>query len=244
MGSEMCIRDRTYPLIMLGMLSAVLLVLIVKVMPVFDQVFQELGVEMSGAAAGVLHLGNGLRRYALVFLILFLLLAVGLLYLTRTTKGRIQLRTIARKFPLSRRLMYDTSCARFASGMSVALKSGLDTEEGFDLVTQLVDDPDFCQKIASAREAIQNGEDFSDALNKAGIFSGIDARMVSVGFRAGAADSALSDIASRLQTETDEKLQSLARLLEPTLVAVLSVLVGLILLSVMLPLVNVMSNIG
>lgn len=140
--------------------------------------------------------------------------------------------------------MYDTSCARFASGMSVALKSGLDTEEGFDLVTQLVDDPDFCQKIASAREAIQNGEDFSDALNKAGIFSGIDARMVSVGFRAGAADSALSDIASRLQTETDEKLQSLAGLLEPTLVAVLSVLVGLILLSVMLPLVNVMSNIG
>ena len=68
--------------------------------------------------------------------------------------------------------------------------------------------------------------------------------MVYVGFRAGAADSALSDIASRLQTETDEKLQSLAGLLEPTLVAVLSVLVGLILLSVMLPLVNVMSNIG
>ena len=231
------IRDAlTYPLIMLGMLSAV--------MPVFDQVFQELGVEMSGAAAGVLHLGNGLRRYALVFLILFLLLAVGLLYLTRTTKGHIQLRTIARKFPLSRRLMYDTSCARFASGMSVALKSGLDTEEGFDLVTQLVDDPDFCQKIASAREAIQNGEDFSDALNKAGIFSGIDARMVSVGFRAGAADSALSDIASRLQTETDEKLQSLAGLLEPTLVAVLSVLVGLILLSVMLPLMNIMTAIG
>ena len=239
------IRDAlTYPLIMLGMLSAVLLVLIIKVMPIFDQVFQELGVEMSGAASGILHLGNGLRRYALVFLLLFLLLAVGLLYLTRTTRGRIQLRSLARKFPLSRRLLYDTSCARFASGMSVALKSGLDTEEGFDLVTQLVDDPEFSKKINQAREAIQQGEDFSEALNKAGIFSGMDARMVSVGFRAGAADNALSDIASRLQEETDEKLQSLAGLLEPTLVAVLSILVGLILLSVMLPLVNVMSNIG
>ena len=239
------IRDAlTYPLIMLGMLSAVLLVLTVKVMPVFDQVFQELGVEMSGAALSVLHLGNGLRHYSLVFLILFLLLAASLLYLTRTTRGRIQLRAMARKFPLSRRLMYDTSCARFASGMSVALKSGLDTEESFDLVTQLVDDPDFCQKINSAREAIHNGEDFSTALNKAGIFSGMDARMVAVGFRAGAADTALADIASRLQDETDEKLQSMAGLLEPTLVAVLSILVGLILLSVMLPLVNVMSNIG
>lgn len=56
--------------------------------------------------------------------------------------------------------MYDTSCARFASGMSVALKSGLDTEESFDLVTRLVDDPAFCEKITSAREAIQKGEDF------------------------------------------------------------------------------------
>lgn len=43
--------------------------------------------------------------------------------------------------------MYDTSCARFASGMSVALKSGLDTEEGFDLVTQLVDVPIFARRL-------------------------------------------------------------------------------------------------
>ena len=107
-------------------------------------------------------------------------------------------------------------------------------------MTQLGDDPDFCQKIASAREAIQKVEDFSDALNQAGIFSGMDARMVAVGFRSGEADTALSDIAERLQAKTDEKLQNLAGLLEPSLVAPLSILVGLILLSVMLPLVNVM----
>ena len=239
------IRDAlTYPLIMIGMLSAVLRVLIVKVMPVFDQVFRELGMEMGGAATAVLRLGNGLRRYAFLFLLLFFLLALGLLYLTRTTSGRIRLRTLARKLPFSRGLMYDTSCARFASGMSVALKSGLDTEESFDLVTRLVDDPAFCEKITSAREAIQKGEDFSDALNQASIFSGMDARMVAVGFRSGEADTALSDIAERLQDKTDEKLQNLAGLLEPSLVALLSILVGLILLSVMLPLVNVMSAIG
>ena len=100
------------------------------------------------------------------------------------------------------------------------------------------------QKILSCKEAINAGANFAEALTGAGIFNHLYSQMVSVGFRAGAADSALSDIASRLQTETDEKLQSLAGLLEPTLVAVLSVLVGLILLSVMLPLVNVMSNIG
>ena len=128
--------------------------------------------------------------------------------------------------------------------MSVALKSGLDTEEGFDLVTQLVDDPDFCQKIASAREAIQNGEDFSDALNKAGIFSGIDARMVSVGFRSGNVDVVLKKIADRYEETTNRRLQSIIAILEPTLVIILSVIVGLILLSVILPLMGIMTSIG
>lgn len=60
----------------------------------------------------------------------------------------------------------------------------------------------------------------------------MDARMVAVGFRSGEADTALSDIAERLQDKSDEKLQNLAGLLEPSLVALLSILVGLILLSV------------
>lgn len=234
----------TYPLIMLGMLSAVLLVLIVKVMPIFSQVFQDLGAEMGGMARSLLALGDSLRRYSLVFLLLLLVLAALTVYLSRTQKGKAQLRTLTQKLPLTRIFSEKIACSRFASGLSIALHSGLDTESAFDLVIQLVDHPDFNQKINQARDLIHNGQDFSDALNQAGIFSGMDARMVSVGFRAGSADSVLSDISVRLQNETDEKLQNIAGLLEPTLVAVLSILVGLILLSVMLPLVGIMSNIG
>ena len=140
--------------------------------------------------------------------------------------------------------MYDTSCARFASGMSVALKSGLDTEESFDLVTRLVDDPAFCKKITSAREAIQKGEDFSDALNQAGIFSGMDCPDGSRRFPERRSGYRSFGYRGTAAGQTDEKLQNLAGLLEPSLVALLSILVGLILLSVMLPLVNVMSAIG
>lgn len=239
------IRDAlTYPLIMLGMLFTVLLVLILKVMPVFNDVFDELGAEMNGAALGVLRMGDILRRYSFIFLFLLLILAGMLLYFSRSLKGRARLRLLIRKFPPTRKISEKVACARFASGMSIALHSGLDTEAGFDMVGQLVDDALFQKKIEAAREFIHNGEDFSEALNKAQIFSGMDARMVSVGFRAGSADMVLSEIAGRLQEETDEKLQNMAGLIEPTLVAVLSILVGLILLSVMLPLVGIMSNIG
>ena len=68
--------------------------------------------------------------------------------------------------------------------------------------------------------------------------------MVSIGFRTGSADSVLEKISVSYQEEADAKLQNLISMLEPTLVAILSILVGMILLSVMLPLVGIMSNIG
>lgn len=230
----------SYPLIMLGMLSVVLLVLILKVMPVFNQVFMELGAEMSGLSLHILNLGNTLRRYSLVFLLLLAALVGGLFYLFRSPRGKQFLAGL----PFTKSLSEKIACARFASGLSMALRSGLDTEGSFDLVIQLIENPSFQEKVSQARSLIQEGEDFAESLNKAGIFSGMDARMVSMGFRTGSADMVLGQIADRLFEETDDSLQRAAGLVEPTLVAVLSVLVGLILLSVMLPLVGIMSNIG
>lgn len=230
----------TYPLIMLGMLSAVLLVLIVKVMPIFNQVYTELGAEMSGISFHILNLGNTIRSYSLVFLLLLLILAAGLFALFRSPKSK----QLLGRLPFVRRLLEKVARARFASGMSMALRSGLDTERSFELTLQLVEHPAFQEKIRAASARIQEGEDFADALNQTGIFSGMDARMVAMGFRTGSADAALNQISDRLFEEVDDSLQRAAGLVEPTLVAVLSVLVGLILLSVMLPLVGIMSSIG
>lgn len=239
------IRDSlTYPLIMLGMLFAVLLVLILKVMPVFSQVFSELGAEMSAFSLGILNLGTVLRRYSLVFLLILFLFAAMLLFLTCSPKGKLQFSALFQKLPFTRDLLEKIACGRFASGMSMALHSGLDIEQSFDLVSRLVEHPGFQKKIVLAREAIQNGDDFAGSLTRAGIFQGIDARMISIGFHTGSVEQVLEQIALRLTEESEEKLQRFVGILEPSLVALLSIFVGLILLSVMLPLVGVMSHIG
>lgn len=230
----------SYPLIMLGMLLAVLLVLILKVMPVFNQVFMELGVEMSGISLHILNLGDHLRQYAVVFLLLLLLLFGFIFYMFRSSDGK----KLFYRLPVMKQLSHKIACARFASGLSMTLRSGLDTEGSFDLLLHLTDDPAFREKVSRIRSEIQEGTDFAEALQKSGIFSGMDIRLISLGFRTGSADTVLARIADRLFEEIDDSMQRIVGYLEPTLVAVLSVLVGLILLSVMLPLVGIMSNIG
>ena len=108
--------------------------------------------------------------------------------------------------------------------MSIALKSGLDTDESFQLVSNLIENEEFRKKISHARKMLEEGEEFTDALNQSGIFSGVYARMVSIGFRTGSADSVLEKISVSYQEEADAKLQNLISMLEPTLVAILSIL--------------------
>ena len=88
------------------------------------------------------------------------------------------------------------------------------------------------------------GEGFDQALMKSGIFSGLYGKMISVGIRTGSVDQVMSKIAREYGEAVVQSLEQKVAVVEPTLVAVLSVLVGLILISVMLPLMNIMSNLG
>ena len=81
-------------------------------------------------------------------------------------------------------------------------------------------------------------------ISLAGIFNHLYSQMVSVGFRSGNVDVVLKKIADRYEENTNRKLQSIIAVLEPTLVIILSVIVGLILLSVILPLMGIMTSIG
>lgn len=91
---------------------------------------------------------------------------------------------------------------------------------------------------------MDEGESFAPALHQAGIFSGIYGKMLSIGEKSGSLDDAMNKIALQYDDEVDAAIDRMLAVLEPTLVAVLSIIVGLILLSVMFPLLSIMSSIG
>ena len=234
----------TYPFIMIAMMCVVVFVLLGKVLPIFSQVFAELGTQMTGIAGALLSLGQVINRYMVLFVIL-LALAFLLIYgcLNIPVLGNLAARFFA-IFPLTKGFSEKYACQRFASGMAMTIASGIDTFTSLDMVSELVDQPAMREKIAKCKDDLRQGANLSEALVGTGIFSHVHSRMVTVGFKSGNIDIILKRIADSYEKETDKKLQNIISVLEPTLVIILSVIVGFILLSVILPLTGIMSSIG
>lgn len=239
------IRDAlTYPLILLAMLFAVLLVLMTQVMPVFRDVFSQLGIEMTGISALVFRISSVMQRVSIVLLVLVVALALACFLALRSAKGREKLSSTVLHLPIGRAVSELLACSRFSDTLSLALHSGLDMGESFELAAGMTDQKLFQEKTKQAGLLIEQGNDLADSLRDAGIITGLNARMVSIGFRTGSAEEALKRISVSSQEEADNRISAAVSALEPTLTAVLSVLTGLILVSVMLPLLGVMANIG
>ncbi len=234
----------TYPLMMLGMMLLVILVLSVKVLPIFSQVFTQLGAELPKLAQGAMHLGTALKTGCLLLVLLLAVLLVGTLLLRATEGGRRLLSHLVSMLPTTRRLSLTIASGRFVSALALMLQSAVDPDRSLQLASRLVTHPALASRVEDCRLRLGGGESFADAVKSAGIFSGAAARMVAVGFKTGSADAVMGRLASRYEEEIDSELSRLVGVVEPTLVIILSVAVGMILLSVMLPLMGIMSSIG
>lgn len=232
----------TYPLIMITMMVIVILVLITKVMPIFNQVFAQLGQEMTGFSKALLFIGSAINNYSVVLIVLLILIIGGTLFFTKTTCGKKVFRAGSSRFGFFRNVYDKIAACRFADCMALTLGSGFNPEYCMELASNLIEDIHFQEKISQCLSRMSEGTEFSSALTQTGIFSGIYSRMVSLASRTGGMDTVMQEIAEKYEEEIDGRLFRLISILEPTLVIFLSVIVGIILLSVMLPLMGIMSS--
>lgn len=234
----------TYPLIMIAMMFLVILVLIVKVLPIFRQVFVQLGTEMNSFATSLLSVGNTLSKYSLIITLFFFVIIGGFILFYKTGSGRMTVTRFLTRFPLTSNFYEKIAAGRFASGMFLALTSGMDTYRSLDMISEIVENDDMQQKIKICRDELKKENNLPDALASARIFSNLYSRMISVGFRSGSVDLVFKQIAKNYDEETEKQLNRIISIIEPTLVIILSLIVGMILLSVLLPLMGIMSSIG
>lgn len=234
----------TYPLIMIAMMFVVIVVLIVKVLPIFQQVFIQLGTEMTPLASSLLSVGNTLSKYAIGITLLLFILIGACLILYRTKSGRAKITHFFSRFPLTKGFYEKVAAGRFASGLYLAFTSGMDTYQSLDMISEIVENEQMRAKIDICKKELDQDSNLPEALVKAEIFSKLHSRMVAIGFRSGSIDAVMKQISQSYEAETDRQINKIISVIEPTLVILLSVIVGIILLSVLLPLMGIMSSIG
>ena len=230
-----------YPGMILILMLGVIGVLLVKVLPVFDSVYASLGSGLTGFSGALLDLGQGLR--GLLPVLLGALLALGLLALCKPLRDRV-LAVFRRRFS-DRGILRKFNNARFAQALSMGLGSGLSAEESVALAGRLLSDvPGARERCEACAEALRRGEGLRESLEAAQLLPAAQSRMLAVGIQGGNGDAIMGDIVRRMQEEVGESLSDLVSSIEPAMVLTASLLVGAILLSVMLPLLDIMSTIG
>lgn len=231
----------SYPLIMIIMMFVVVIVLITQVLPIFNRVFESLGSNVSGFSLYLLNFGKGLSTYSWIFVLLLLIICGLFLYVRFSKRGRQSFENFLASAHFSKNISMKMALSKFTSGMSIALSSGLDVEESLELSKQLVDHKILKSRIENA-EKIMKEKDISAGLTEAHVLTGMYARLIKLGYKTGGMDTIFRDIAKAYDQETTDALSHAISVIEPTLVIILSIITGVILLSVMMPLIGIMGS--
>ena len=133
---------------------------------------------------------------------------------------------------------------RCTSVLALTLKSGLELEKGIELADELAGNSRIREYLKKCKESLEIGKGYDESMKESGLFNGFQVQMIKVGNRSGRLDTVMEDISRGYEEEADASIDNTISRLEPTIVAVLAVSVGLVLLSVMLPLVGILSAIG
>jgi len=233
-----------YPLILVLMMAVVVSIMVIKALPVFNDVFLDMGGDMSATSGVVIGVGMAIGQYALVVILILAVLLITVLILSKTEKGSRRLISFVARFGPTRRLSDKIASARFASIMSMMLSSGYDTSEALELIPDIINNKNIIEKINKSRKAVDSGESFAKALEQVQMFPGIYSSMIYLGAKTGSLDTVMNNLADIYSEDVDDSINRAVSIIEPVMVAVLSVVIGGILLSVMLPLMGIMSSIG
>jgi type IV pilus assembly protein PilC len=222
----------------------VLLLLLVKVIPVFEKMFKDFGGALPAPTQMVVNISHFMQQYIVFFLVAMFGLAVGFLQArARSPRFRYQTDAFFLKTPVFGPLLRKVAVARFSRTLGTMLSSGVPILDALDIVAKTAGNKVVEAALVKTRSAISEGKTIADPLQATGVFPSMVVQMINVGEQTGAMDTMLSKIADFYDDEVDAAVEALTALLEPAMMVFLGGTVGSILIAMYLPIFKIAETI-
>lgn len=234
----------TYPLILLLMMTMVIVFLVLKVLPMFQDILRSVGGNVPESTKTIINIGVGLQRYFMgIAGIVILAILLGIAYF-RSPSGRTGFSRMKLSLPYIKDLYRKIISARFSKSMAMLMKGGISFDDSMAMIISAMDNPYVEEKLRKSNEEIIEGKDIMEVFEKLDVFPTLFIKLMKVGHKTGEMENSMEKIAGIYDLEVEKSLNRVTSSIEPILVIILSVVVGIILLTVMVPLINIISNIG
>ena len=232
----------TYPLVLGAMLVVIVMILLWRVLPVFRRVLSSMGVGLNDAGTAMMRVGAAVGWIVLVLVALVVVAVLAVVILAHSGKRDQALETLRKSFPALASLSRKLSASRVASVLSMMLSGGFPTDEALEMTAAVLSDRDAAEKVNHIRSSLNEGESFADAVSKEDLFDELHESMLRMGSATGREDQVLGKLAELYEEQAESEITRLISVIEPTLVALLAVVIGAVLLSVVLPMAGILTS--
>ena len=235
----------TYPtaVVIVGLL--VTAILLVKVVPVFENVFGSFGAELPAFTLFVVHLSEVAQKYWLV--VLAAMIGGGFLFKRQMVKShsfRESVERMSLKIPVIGGILHNAAIARFTRTLSTTFAAGVPLVQALESCAGASGNVVYRQSIMQIRNGVSAGQSLKNAITMTGIYPMMVVQMVSIGEEAGSLDQMLDKVAEFYEAAVDNAVDNLSSLLEPLIMVVLGTLVGGLVIAMYLPIFQLGNVVG
>ncbi len=231
-----------YPCVTLGIAVLVVAVILVFVIPVFQEMFADMGGALPTPTMVVVNLSNFVKGNILYILGATAILVIAFNKFRNTNKGRILVDESVLKLPVFGLLIRKVAVAKFTRTMGTMLSSGVAILDSLDIVAKTSGNKTIEKAIYGVRSGISEGRTMAAPLGESNVFPPMVCQMIAVGESTGALDSMLEKIADFYDEEVDQAVENLTALIEPFMLVFLGVTIGGLVVSMYLPVFKMASN--
>jgi type IV pilus assembly protein PilC len=234
-----------YPTTVLVIAIGVVVLMLTKVIPTFEKMFQDFGGELPGPTAFVVALSHFMQHW--IALTLGVLIAAFVAFFAarrRSMKFRKTTDAIALKLPVFGPLLRKVAVARFTRTLGTMIASGVPILDGLDIVARTAGNMIIEEALRKVRAAITEGKTIAEPLQESDVFPGMVTQMIAVGEETGAMETMLAKIADFYDEEVDVAVEALTAMLEPLMMVFLGGTVGGLLIAMYLPIFKIADSIN
>ncbi|HLX71178.1 MAG TPA: type II secretion system F family protein [Verrucomicrobiae bacterium] len=224
-----------YPTVVTVVAIVITTFLLVKVVPVFGDIYSGFGAKLPTPTLVLINISNFVKGYLIYFIVAAGGAVYGWLYFIKTPAGRAFWDSKRIKLPVFGAIAHKICLARFTRTLASLIRSGVPILEVLQIVSQTVGNVVMEKAIKEASSDIERGETISQALGKHSVFPNMVIRMITAGEQTGKIDNMLERISDFLDEEIETVLGGLTAMIEPILIVFLGVVIGGMVICMFLP---------
>ncbi len=233
-----------YPLVVISMALIITLILLIKVVPTFKEIYASLGHELPGLTQVLIHISDNLRSNFLIGIILMVVSFVVFVNYKKTPRGSLQFDSLSLKVPVFGPLIKKVAISRFSRTLATLIQSGVPILTSLEIVGKSSGNRVIELIADDACEHIRDGESISEPLANSKVFPQMVIRMISVGEKTGKMETMLTKIAEFYEDQVDAAVSGLTSMIEPLIIGFLGIVVGFIVIALFMPIINLTTMVG